>query len=1146
MKENLVRSRTLVLFVALSLHVSNGHSTYPDRTEGEGVVEQYILAREEVEYELEDFYLTAAPGDEPDFHSDAMENLRKIRELLLTSGLPPKDVADLIEGDPGLAHAGAHKANAISRHKRTIEVKLSRRWTKGLVPYVFTESISKSNQEEIIRSMRTFERFTCIRFMPWSEENGVTTNQKLGLDHESYLSFLVGGGCWSFQGNLRKPAGAGGQKISCCGGYTCIHEIGHAMGESHEHQSPNPDRDRMIRINFDGIAENGRNSYKRHSAKYVKSVGYDLSSYMHYAPWSFRASKDTQTFYKFFPELPHKNSFFYLMREVSLEHKCQDKCSTFPLTCENDGYLTLVDNRCYCECIPGLDPETGCTTIFKNDPEDIAFPGGKYAIPAHSTGCPDDSFVLGSRTQINEGGNYKTSPFNLGFDVSGNKVEQKFCIHDSPPTEKAWPGANLCLYRRGGECPDGFTEGFVQYNDLPTEVSPNTKSGELPDGVFDDNTKLEYCCANTGFSRDKLHLPSRKPFVLIKRRGKDCQKVQGMHIEVNTLRIGNANDGETALVGGDHPMYKKDKKTQGYWTAYCNYKPAMIVKNDDLCYAVSDRGMTYDGDINFTRDFEPCLPWAKVSHCEMHPFKTNRFNTILQGNKCRNPDQGTGFQPWCFVKAKNCIRGYCDVCQIGKRFDRVDNCAELKASGQCSLNQCAKTCADQYPQPSAPVKASDVSCSAPGRAPDGAPVGDSKSSYAVGEAVKYKCDYSDSTKLRYCLTSGKWSSMGTACSDCPDEFALHVENKKCYLFPNIKRNADEAFKFCQGKGGFVAFPISEEENVLLKSFTPNHFFLGITDKDVEGTFVTATGEPAEFTKWGGVEPNNYGNREDCTEMNKASTWNDLPCTGYTRHFICQANRAPLKDCLDFSDKCAELFTLNPNMCKKFSTFADKHCRYTCGFCGVEDSPTCKVSTPEGDMTELTRGMSFTLSCDEGLVPLSGDEVRGCQADGTLSGKPLECTNNCPEGWTLNPENLFCYKKFDSPKNYSAAEADCAEYQGTLTTAADRDEQAFVFSLKGSSSSIWLALTDSLVEGTFRWTDGKLLTYSNWKHWEPNDYGRDGEDCAQMNPNGNWNDNNCVKAKLQYVCKVHVEEFGEYGLFWSTLESGVEALESFFG
>ena len=37
------------------------------------------------------------------------------------------------------------------------------------------------------------------------------------------------------------------------------------------------------------------------------------------------------------------------------------------------------------------------------DPVGLEFPGGKWAIPGHKSGCPDDTFLTGSRTQVNDG-----------------------------------------------------------------------------------------------------------------------------------------------------------------------------------------------------------------------------------------------------------------------------------------------------------------------------------------------------------------------------------------------------------------------------------------------------------------------------------------------------------------------------------------------------------------------------------------------------------------------------------------------------------------------------------------------------------------------------------------------------------------------
>ncbi|RUS80371.1 hypothetical protein EGW08_011868 [Elysia chlorotica] len=745
---------SLMLSAALALHAASEDDSDDDGAMGEGLVEEYIMARDEAEEELAEFYKSAGPGHEPDQHSAAMENLREIRERLQSSGLPSGELAALLDGDPGIVSRRIRKnIRRQSIQKRTIRADEKFRWTGGILPYVFTDAITAADRTGIFRAMLSFERFTCIRFLPWEKVDTITTNQKLGLDHESYLKFIIGTGCSSYVGNLRKKKG--GQAISCCKDRQCVHELAHALGEAHEQQSPNPDRFRMIRTNFDAIKSDYISTYKSNSAESTESLGYDLSSIMHYNTGTFALPGQT-TFIKLFPELPNSGNFYYTFREVSLMHKCQDKCIDFPLICENDGYLTLVDNKCGCVCIPGLDPASGCTHIFQKDPDGISFPDGNYALPAVNSGCPDDSFTIGTRTQINDGKNSKSTLFSLGGDVTETKVEQQFCVKESSSNETRWTSGNFCIYRRGGKCPKGFVAGFVQYSDHPSEDAHNAMSGEMPDGVFGDDTRFEYCCANTGFSnRHGLFLPSRKPFALIKRRNEDCQRVRGMHVEVNSIDIDNSEMSATQpATGGDHPVYRKNKKTKEFATAFCVYKPAMIecgdivkvdnsnsevtinspqaselecfwlikapagerlqldftdfqikgkpghcidnlevryvrpgqpginlcgnrwdktiisinntihlrlstygdstsrftasiklVTDSDLCYAASDRGMTYDGDVNFTRDFEPCLHWAEVSHCEMSPYITEGFTSILEDNKCRNPNQGTGFQP---------------------------------------------------------------------------------------------------------------------------------------------------------------------------------------------------------------------------------------------------------------------------------------------------------------------------------------------------------------------------------------------------------------------------------------------------------------------------------------------------------------------
>ncbi|RUS76016.1 hypothetical protein EGW08_016221 [Elysia chlorotica] len=688
------------------------------------------------------------------------------------------------------------------------------------------------------------------------------------------------------------------------------------FGEYHEQQSPSPDRNRFIRINYNNIQDNAHRWYQQSSAEWVKNTGYDLNSPMHYATWMF-GNGNGPTFARLFPELHERGGFFYLMSEVSTEHSCPAQCSDTAVTCQNDGYLTKVDNKCSCRCIPGLDPDTGCTTILKADPPGLGFPGGKWAIPAHASGCPDGSFLTGSRTHVNDGGNSKSSDFDLKGQYTADSTETHFCVKDSAPNDFFWPGGNFCVHRKGGECPDGFTDGFVQYDD---RADTGTSSGDLPDGVYSEDTRFEYCCQSRGFSGQEMNLPSRKPFVLLHNGQDNCQQVRGMHSRQLHLKVANVKVNDTTLASsGGHNPSKYEERHNRFLTRYCSYTPATIdcgdifevnpsnpevtfsspigselecywlikapagerlqldfttfniagspgscadelevrysrpgqpgrtycgsswekttisinntihlrlstygdseshftatvklIQDSELCYEASDRGMTYDGDINFTRDFQPCLPWHEMTHCPHHPFNTDIFNTILMGNKCRNPDPAMGFQPWCYTEKAHCQRNYCDVCLIGSSYDSRGDCAELKAQGFCDLSVCGKTCAAELP---VPAPAHQVTCPTPGPAPDGVVV-DPKPSYAVGESATYTCNTNNSTRDRLCLSTGQWSPMGQVCSVCTTGWHKKLSTQSCYSPVFAATFFAQAKATCQEYNAIVSTAKSEEESDL--------------------------------------------------------------------------------------------------------------------------------------------------------------------------------------------------------------------------------------------------------------------------------------------------------------------------------------------
>jgi hypothetical protein len=43
--------------------------------------------------------------------------------------------------------------------------------------------------------------------------------------------------------------------------------------------------------------------------------------------------------------------------------------------------------------------------------------------------------------------------------------------------------------------------------------------------------------------------------------------------------------------------------------------------DDDFCYSDSGKDASYQGKVNYARNFETCVPWDRVTNCTFHTFK---------------------------------------------------------------------------------------------------------------------------------------------------------------------------------------------------------------------------------------------------------------------------------------------------------------------------------------------------------------------------------------------------------------------------------------------------------------------------------------------------------------------------------------------
>ncbi|XP_044179085.1 uncharacterized protein LOC114946811 isoform X1 [Acropora millepora] len=144
---------------------------------------------------------------------------------------------------------------------------------------------------------------------------------------------------------------------------------------------------------------------------------------------------------------------------------------------------------------------------------------------------------------------------------------------------------------------------------------------------------------------------------------------------------------------------------------------------------------------------------------------------------------------------------------------------------------------------------------------------------------------------------------------------------------------------------------------------------------------------------------------------------------------------------------------------------------------------------------------------------------------------------CPFGWVYYGSS--CYLFSDVRKKWVDAKTTCRQLGGTLLKIDDANEQHFIsWKLAKFWKTNWIGLTDSSVEGRYRWeSDNSPVNYTNWARGEPNDYGGV-EDCISVYGGGStglWNDDYCdsehyyicEKVNGRNICPINWRNFGDF-------------------
>ncbi|XP_034549099.1 CD209 antigen-like protein E [Notolabrus celidotus] len=169
-------------------------------------------------------------------------------------------------------------------------------------------------------------------------------------------------------------------------------------------------------------------------------------------------------------------------------------------------------------------------------------------------------------------------------------------------------------------------------------------------------------------------------------------------------------------------------------------------------------------------------------------------------------------------------------------------------------------------------------------------------------------------------------------------------------------------------------------------------------------------------------------------------------------------------------------------------------------------------------------IGLSVHCHNSAHEFSSIKTKLQASDNQLSTltEKLQCLKKtCPNGWKMF--GCSCYLFSIKAGSWNMSRKECRARGADLVVINSLEEQLFVTDAKEKST--WIGLSDKDNEGTWKWTDGTLLTLSFWHKRQPDNGGGDPrygeEDCVHLVDGRtqvkNWNDMACHRT-LYWICE----------------------------
>lgn len=146
-----------------------------------------------------------------------------------------------------------------------------------------------------------------------------------------------------------------------------------------------------------------------------------------------------------------------------------------------------------------------------------------------------------------------------------------------------------------------------------------------------------------------------------------------------------------------------------------------------------------------------------------------------------------------------------------------------------------------------------------------------------------------------------------------------------------------------------------------------------------------------------------------------------------------------------------------------------------------------------------------------------------EPQGSVSVQPPVATSpkpGCPREFRNFGDSCYYFSSGSQRLNFDEANRFCTNRSAHMLIINNNEEQQFVKKAITGKGYFWLGLSDREEENVWKWVDGTIPVFTKWKPGQPDNWKHgheDGEDCAGLIHEANWNDFYCTD-RIGFICE----------------------------